>query len=63
MEEIFSLVNREIYRAQMENLIPSGVVLAGGTALLEGVTDIAESVFNLPARIGTPRASRVWWMW
>jgi cell division protein FtsA len=56
MEEIFSLVNREIYRAQMENLIPSGIVLTGGTALLEGVTDIAESVFNLPARIGTPQA-------
>ncbi|MCK7508363.1 MAG: hypothetical protein MZV70_32800 [Desulfobacterales bacterium] len=38
----------------MENLIPSGIVLTGGTALLEGVTEIAESVFSLPARIGTP---------
>jgi len=55
MEEIFSLVNREIYRAQMENLVPSGIVLTGGTALLEGVTEIAESVFSLPARIGTPQ--------
>jgi cell division protein FtsA len=54
MEEIFALVNREIYRAAMENQIPSGVVLTGGTALLEGATEIAESVFSLPARIGTP---------
>jgi cell division protein FtsA len=55
MEEIFTLVNREIYRAGMENLIPSGVVVTGGSALLEGVTEIAESVFDLPARLGTPQ--------
>jgi cell division protein FtsA len=58
MEEIFSLINREIYRARMENLIPSGIVLTGGTALLEGVTEVAESVFSLPARIGTPHGIR-----
>ncbi len=39
----------------MENAIPSGIVLTGGTSLLEGVSDIAESVFKLPARIGRPR--------
>lgn len=58
MEEIFSLVNREIYRAGMENMVPSGMVLTGGTALLEGVTEIAESVFSLPTRIGTPQGLR-----
>jgi len=55
MEEIFQLLNREIYRAGMENIIPSGIVATGGTALLEGVTEIAESVFNLPTRLGKPR--------
>ncbi len=55
MEEIFALVNGEIYRAGMENLVTSGMVLTGGTALLEGVTEIAESVFNLPTRIGCPQ--------
>ena len=58
MEEIFSLVNREIYRSGMENMVPSGMVLTGGTALLEGVTEIAESVFSLPTRIGTPQGLR-----
>jgi cell division protein FtsA len=58
MEEIFSLVNREIYRAGMENMVASGMVLTGGTALLEGVTEIAESVFSLPTRIGTPQGLR-----
>jgi cell division protein FtsA len=54
-EEIFSLIQREIYRAGMENAIPSGIVLSGGSALLEGVVDVAESVFNLPTRLGQPR--------
>ncbi len=56
MEEIFVLINREIYRAGMEKLISSGIVLTGGSALLRGVTEIAESVFNFPTRLGKPRA-------
>ena len=55
MEEIFALVQREIYRAGMENLITSGLVMTGGTALLDGVTEVAESVFNLPTREGKPQ--------
>ncbi len=55
MEEIYALVNREIYRAGMEKVIPSGVVITGGTALLDGVTEVAEAVFNLPVRLGKPR--------
>jgi len=55
MEEIFELTYREIYRAGMENSIPSGMVLTGGTALLDGVADVAESVFNLPCRLGKPQ--------
>ncbi len=55
MEEIFSLIQREIYRSGMENIINSGVVVTGGTSLLEGVTEVAESVFNLPTRLGKPR--------
>jgi len=55
MEEMFTLIKREIYRAGMENMVNSGVVVTGGTALLDGVTDIAESVLNLPARLGRPQ--------
>jgi cell division protein FtsA len=55
VEEIFELVKREIYRAGMENSIVSGVVVTGGSALLEGVVDIAEMTFNLPVRLGKPR--------
>jgi cell division protein FtsA len=55
VEEIFDLIRREIYRAGVENLMPSGVVITGGSALLDGITDVAESVFHLPARLGQPR--------
>jgi cell division protein FtsA len=55
MEEIFTLINREVYRAGMEKIITSGVVLTGGTSLLDGGVEIAESIFNLPARLGKPR--------
>lgn len=54
VEEIFYLVHREVYRAGMEDSITSGLVVTGGSCLLEGVVDIAEAVFNLPARIGNP---------
>jgi cell division protein FtsA len=54
MEEIFSLVKREIYRAGMENFITSGVVITGGSSMLEGAIETAESVFSLPTRIGKP---------
>ncbi|MCK4485564.1 MAG: cell division protein FtsA [Desulfobacterales bacterium] len=54
VEEIFNLTHREVYRASMEDSITSGVVVTGGACLLEGVVDIAESVFNLPTRVGKP---------
>ncbi len=58
MEEIYTLVRREIYRAGMEDLITSGMVLTGGTALLENAGEVAESIFNVPTRLGRPRGIR-----
>ncbi|MEE4355125.1 MAG: cell division protein FtsA [Desulfococcaceae bacterium] len=55
MEEIFTLIEREIYRAGMENVINSGIVLTGGSSMLDGVTEIAESIFELPTRLGRPK--------
>jgi cell division protein FtsA len=54
MEEIFTLVHREIVKAGLENAIPSGVVLTGGTSMLDGTTEVAESIFNLQTRLGRP---------
>jgi cell division protein FtsA len=55
MEEIFTLVHREMLRAGMENTASSGVVLTGGSAILDGTAEVAESIFNLPTRLGIPR--------
>ena len=55
IEEIFTLIKREIFRAGMDNVITSGVVLTGGSSLLHGITDIAESIFDVPSRLGKPR--------
>ncbi len=55
MEEIFDLIKREIIRADMEHLVSSGVVVTGGTSLLEGLPEIADAVLELPVRVGTPR--------
>jgi len=54
MEEIFTLIHREIVKSGYENLIPSGVVLTGGTASLEGLPELVEQIFNLPVRRGYP---------
>ncbi|MCP9468572.1 MAG: cell division protein FtsA [Nitrospira sp.] len=54
VEEMFELVRREIARAGYEGMLGAGVVLTGGTSLLEGMPDAAEKVLNLPARRGGP---------
>ena len=54
VEEIFDLVKREIVRAGYEGMLGAGVVITGGTSLLEGMPDAAERGLNLPARRGAP---------
>jgi cell division protein FtsA len=54
VEEMFELVRREIARAGYEGMLGAGVVLTGGTSLLEGMLDAAEKLLNLPARRGVP---------
>jgi len=53
MEEIVSLVQREIYSAGCDEMITAGIILCGGGSLLRGTTEIVQQVFNLPVRIGT----------
>jgi cell division protein FtsA len=53
-EEIFHLVWDEIRRAGYEKALNSGIVLTGGGAILEGMPEIAEQIFDLPIRRGVP---------
>jgi len=54
MEEILSMAYKEIVRSGYEDILAAGIVLAGGTALLDGVTELAEQIFNMPVRRGYP---------
>ncbi len=54
MEEILSLAQREIVKSGYDDLLAAGVVLTGGTATLEGTTELAEQIFNTPVRKGYP---------
>lgn len=53
-EEIFHLVWDEIRRAGYERALNSGIVLTGGGAILDGMPEIAEQIFDLPIRRGCP---------
>jgi len=54
VEEMLALVDQELIRSGMKNQIGAGVVLTGGTALIEGIQELGEQIFNLPTRIGYP---------
>lgn len=53
-EEILSFAHREIMKSGYEDLLGAGIVLTGGTSMIEGSIEVAESVFNMPVRIGYP---------
>jgi cell division protein FtsA len=55
MEELFSLVAREIKKSQIAETLAGGVVLTGGGALLDGTAELAEQIFDLPAKVSGPR--------
>ena len=53
-EEVLHALWDEIRRAGYERSLHSGLVLCGGGALLEGMAEIAEQIFDLPVRRGCP---------
>jgi cell division protein FtsA len=52
-EEIVHLVRNEIRSAGYEQQAGAGVVLTGGGSLLRGFVELAETILDLPVRIGT----------
>ena len=57
VEEILTLVARDLTRAGFRDAATAGVVVTGGTSILEGVPEVAERVFDLPVRRGVPEVS------
>ncbi|HEX8979575.1 MAG TPA: cell division protein FtsA [Parasulfuritortus sp.] len=54
VEELYSLVQAELRRSGFEEQISSGIVLTGGSSLMQGMVELAEEVFHVPVRVGVP---------
>src|SRR3989440_1324960 len=54
IEELYTLAQAELRRSGLEELLSSGIVLTGGSALLQGVVELGEEVVHLPLRIRVP---------
>ena len=52
--ELFELIKAEISRNGFDDKIPAGVVFTGGTSKIEGVVELAESIFQTSVRLGVP---------
>lgn len=55
VDEIFQMVLQEIRQSGYGGLLPAGIVLTGGSAQLRGITNVAEHVLGVPARVAVPR--------
>jgi len=54
VEEVFSLIQREVMKSGYQELLSGGVVVTGGATLLEGTCELAEFIFEMPIKRGIP---------
>jgi len=54
-EELFQMVRMELQRSGYEEVIAAGVVLTGGSSKMEGAVELAEEIFHMPVRLGSPQ--------
>ncbi|MGB8855352.1 MAG: cell division protein FtsA [Burkholderiales bacterium] len=54
VEELYSLIQAELRRSGFEELLSSGVVLTGGSSVMQGMVELGEEVFHMPVRLGIP---------
>ncbi|ABM31423.1 MULTISPECIES: cell division protein FtsA [Comamonadaceae] len=57
VEEIFSLVQQVIRESGYEEVLSSGIVLTGGSAIMPGMVELGEDIFLKPVRRGIPKYS------
>ena len=55
VEELFSLVQQVLRESGFEELLSSGVVLTGGSSVMQGMVELGEEIFHMPVRIGVPQ--------
>ncbi|MEA3192056.1 MAG: cell division protein FtsA [Betaproteobacteria bacterium] len=57
VEELYSLVQQVLRESGFEELLSSGIVLTGGSAVMHGMVELGEEIFHMPVRLGVPRYS------
>jgi len=55
VEELFEMIKEELQRSGFQELAAAGMVLTGGSSLLDGMVELAEEVFDMPVRLGRPQ--------
>ncbi len=55
VQELLEIINAELEKSGFKKRLSSGVVITGGSALLKGLVEFAEFIFELPVRIGFPK--------
>jgi cell division protein FtsA len=63
VEEIFSLVQQVIRESGYEEVLSSGIVLTGGSAVMPGMVELGEDIFLKPVRRGCPSIPARWPTW
>jgi cell division protein FtsA len=54
VEELYSLVQAELRRSGYEELLSSGIVITGGSSMMQGMVELGEEIFHMPVRTGVP---------
>ncbi len=57
VEEIFALAHQIVRESGFEEVLSSGIVLTGGSAVMPGMVELAEDIFLKPVRRGVPKYS------
>jgi len=54
-DELLTLVQAELRKSGFEDIIAAGIVMTGGSSKMDGVVDLAEEIFHMPVRLGSPQ--------
>jgi cell division protein FtsA len=56
-EEMFQMIQQVLRESGFEELLSSGIVLTGGSSIMQGMVELGEEIFHMPVRVGMPKYS------
>lgn len=54
MKKTFEFIDGKLRKEKLKRDARAGIVITGGGAMLRGITELAEEVFGMPAKLGLP---------